>query len=92
MRQTMRLEIAPDGSDVVQFRRILGQPLDGEPCARAAGAAKESAEAARCHAWNNRQSLGDYEHSDGEYARIGLLIGDAPVSTLDKNQPLYSLG
>ena len=31
MRQMMRLEIAPDGFDVVQFRRILGQPLDGEP-------------------------------------------------------------
>ena len=31
MVQMMRLEIAPDGSDVVQFRRILGQPLDGEP-------------------------------------------------------------
>src|SRR5271166_853705 len=31
MPQMMRLEIAPDGFDVVQFRRILGQPLDGEP-------------------------------------------------------------
>ena len=31
MRQMMRLEIAPDGFDVVQFWRILGQPLDGEP-------------------------------------------------------------
>jgi hypothetical protein len=70
----------------------LGSHSTVSQCARAASAARESAQAARCHAWNNRQSLGDYEHSDGEYARIGLLIGDAPVSTLDKNQPLYSLG
>jgi hypothetical protein len=31
MGQMMRLEIMPDGLDVVQFWRILGQPLDGEP-------------------------------------------------------------
>ncbi len=29
--EVMRLEIAPDGFDVVRFRRILGQPLDGQP-------------------------------------------------------------
>ena len=71
----------------------LGSHSTVSQCARAASAARESEEAARCHACNNnRQSLGDYEHSDGEYARIGLLIGDGPVSTLNKNQPLYSLG
>jgi hypothetical protein len=31
MGEMMRLEIMPDGLDVVQFRRILGQPLDGKP-------------------------------------------------------------
>ena len=29
--EMMRLEVAPDGLDVVQFRRVFGQPLDGEP-------------------------------------------------------------
>src|SRR5580698_6427909 len=27
----MRLEVAPDSLDVVQFRRVFGQPFDGEP-------------------------------------------------------------
>src|SRR5271166_153636 len=31
MRQVVRLEIMPDHLDVVEFRRILRQPLDGEP-------------------------------------------------------------
>ena len=31
MRQVMRLEVAPDHLDVVELRRILGQPLNGEP-------------------------------------------------------------
>jgi hypothetical protein len=31
MREMMRLEVTPDEFDVVQFRRILWQPLDGEP-------------------------------------------------------------
>jgi hypothetical protein len=31
MSQVMRLEVVPDNLDVVEFRRILGQPLDGEP-------------------------------------------------------------
>jgi hypothetical protein len=31
MGEVMRLEIAPDSLDVVQFRRIFGQSLDGEP-------------------------------------------------------------
>ena len=29
--EMMRLEVAPDGLDVVQFRGVFGQPLDGEP-------------------------------------------------------------
>jgi len=29
--EMMRLEVAPDGLDVVQFRSVFGQPLDGEP-------------------------------------------------------------
>ena len=31
MREMMRLEVVPDDLDVVQFRRIFGQPLDGKP-------------------------------------------------------------
>ena len=31
MREVMRLEVVPDDLDVVQFGRILGQPLDGKP-------------------------------------------------------------
>jgi hypothetical protein len=31
MREMVRLEVAPDELDIVQLRRILGQPLDGEP-------------------------------------------------------------
>jgi hypothetical protein len=31
VREMMGLEVAPDQFDVVQFRRILGQPLDSEP-------------------------------------------------------------
>ena len=31
MCEMMRLEVVPDDLDVVQFRRILGQPLDGKP-------------------------------------------------------------
>jgi hypothetical protein len=31
MCQMVRLEVAPDHLDVVEFRRILGQPFDGEP-------------------------------------------------------------
>ena len=31
MSQVIRLEVVPDNLDVVEFRRILGQPLDGEP-------------------------------------------------------------
>ena len=29
--EMMRLEVAPDGLDVVQFGRVFGQPFDGEP-------------------------------------------------------------
>jgi hypothetical protein len=29
--EMVRLEVAPDGLDVVQFRSVFGQPLDGEP-------------------------------------------------------------
>ena len=36
--EMMRLEVAPDGLDVVQFRGVFGQPLDGEPvCAGGEG-------------------------------------------------------
>ena len=31
MCEMMRLEVVPHDLDVVQFGRILGQPLDGEP-------------------------------------------------------------
>jgi hypothetical protein len=31
MREMMRLEVVPDDLDVVQFGRILGQPLEGKP-------------------------------------------------------------
>ena len=31
MREMMRLEVVPHDLDVVQFGRILGQPLDGKP-------------------------------------------------------------
>jgi hypothetical protein len=43
MGEIVRFEIMPDGLDVVQFRRVPGQSLDGEPM-RAGGAsvAKES--------------------------------------------------
>ncbi len=29
--EIMRLEIAPDGFDVIQLRGVFGQPFDGEP-------------------------------------------------------------
>jgi hypothetical protein len=31
MGEMVRLEVAPDRLDVVQFRGVFGQPLDGEP-------------------------------------------------------------
>jgi len=31
MGEVMRLEIAPDGFDVVEFGSVFGQPLDREP-------------------------------------------------------------
>lgn len=31
MGEVMRLEVAPDGFDVVEFGSVFGQPLDGEP-------------------------------------------------------------
>src|SRR3954453_7921438 len=31
MCKVVHLEVVPDPLDVVQFRRVLGQPLDGEP-------------------------------------------------------------
>ena len=31
MGELIRLEVAPDWLDIVEFRGILGQPLDGEP-------------------------------------------------------------
>ena len=31
MGQMVRLEIAPDNLDVIEFRCVFGQPLDGEP-------------------------------------------------------------
>src|SRR5665213_4269724 len=31
MGEMMRLEVAPDGFDVVEFGSVFGQPLDGEP-------------------------------------------------------------
>ena len=36
--EVMRLEVAPDPLDVVEFRCVFGQPLDGEPvCAGGQG-------------------------------------------------------
>src|SRR3954447_7425497 len=31
MCEVVHLEVVPDALDVVQLRRVLGQPLDGEP-------------------------------------------------------------
>ena len=31
MREMLCFEVTPDGLDVVQLRRILGEPLDSEP-------------------------------------------------------------
>ena len=31
MGQMVRLEIAPDNLDVIEFKGVFGQPLDGEP-------------------------------------------------------------
>ena len=31
MGEVMRLEVAPDDFDVVEFGSVFGQPLDGEP-------------------------------------------------------------
>ena len=31
MREMVRLQVVPDPFDIIHFRRVLGQPLDGEP-------------------------------------------------------------
>src|SRR3954468_9247687 len=40
MREVMPLQVAPETLDVVQLRSIVRQPLDGEPGARSASAAR----------------------------------------------------
>ena len=68
VRQMVRLEVAPDHLDVVEFRRILGQPLDGEPV----GAGGQ-----RCE----REFAGvDWAVVLDEYHRFGGLAGSGPYS------------
>ena len=40
MGEIARFKVAADGLYVIEFRRISGQPFDGEPMARSAGAAR----------------------------------------------------
>ena len=48
MGEVMRLEIAPDSLHVIEFVRVLGQPLDGEPVrASGEGCEREFAEVDR---------------------------------------------
>src|SRR5437868_206367 len=46
--EVMRLEVVPDHLDVVEFGRVFGQPLDGEPvCASGEGCQRELADVDR---------------------------------------------
>ena len=66
VRQMIRLEVVPDHFDVAEFRRILGQPLDGEPVCAAAVASESllvwigplsstsTTGLAGCPAWDHR--------------------------------------
>jgi len=48
MREVMRLQIVPDDLDVIQFGRVFGRPLDGEPmCASGEGCERELADVDR---------------------------------------------
>lgn len=48
MGEVMRLEVVPDDLDVVEFGRVLGQPLDREPvCASGEGCEREFADVDR---------------------------------------------
>ena len=71
MRQMVRLEIVPDHLDVVEFRRILGQPLDGEPV----GAGGQ-----RC----TREFAGvDWAVVLDDYHRFGGLAGSGTIQPIE---------
>src|ERR1700730_13302473 len=71
MRQMVRLEIVPDHLDVVEFRRIIGKPLDGEPV----GAGGQ-----RCA----REFAGvDWAVVLDEYHRFGGLAGSGTIQPIE---------
>ena len=65
MGEVMRLEVAPDDFDVVEFGRIPGQPLDGEPM-RARGE-----RLSRKLAGMDRSIVFDQHYGFGGLARLG---------------------
>ena len=75
MRQVMRLEIMPDDLNVVEFRSILGQPLDGEPVS--AGSQRSKRELAGV----DRTIVLDDDHRLGGLAGLGTV---KPIELLER--------
>ena len=73
MREMMRLEVAPHGLNVVQFGRIFGQPLDGEPVRP--GGQRRQGELAGV----DRTIVLDQHHRLGGLTRLGTIT---PVELL----------
>ena len=74
MREMMRLEVMPDGLDVVQFGRILGEPLDGKPV-RPGGERRQGELAGM-----NRTVVLDQHHGLGRLTGLGTI---KPVQLLE---------
>ena len=85
MCQVMRLEVVPDRLDVVEFRRILGQPLDGEPvCAAGKRRHRELARVDRAIVLHENHRLGGLA-GPGTKEPIELLeMGDEIAAALGR--------
>src|SRR5271166_539031 len=85
MRQVVRLEIMPDHLDVVEFRRILRQPLDGEPvCAGGKRRHREFARVDRAIVLDEHHRLDGLTRS-GAIKPVELLkVGDEVAAALGR--------
>src|SRR3954471_13935700 len=71
VRQVMRLKVVPDHLNVVEFRGILGQPLDGKPVC---------AGGQRCH---GELARADRAIVLDEYHRLGGLAGPGTIKAIE---------
>ena len=81
----IRLEVVPDHLDVVEFRRILGQPLDGEPvCAGGKRCRRELAGVDRAVVLDKHHRLGGFA-GPGTITPVELLkMGDEIAAALGR--------